>query len=78
MNNICINIFFVSQIFDFLFFFSAVVASRSVIQRPTFESDAYLECRLTAPIFSEPGGEQMRERCELWMEGVRKYSMTFS
>jgi len=46
-----------------------VVASRSVDQRPTFESDAYLECRLNAPIINDNDLASARERYILWREG---------
>ena len=55
-----------------VFLFLAVVASRSVNQRPSYESDAYLECRLTAPIIPEPDGTKTKERYDLWYEGNRK------
>ena len=52
--------------------FLDVVASRSVDQRPTFESDAYLECRLTALIIPENNASAVRERYSLWREGNSK------
>eukprot|EP00795_Rhopilema_esculentum_P012700 gene12700-3416_t len=49
---------------------TAVVQSRSVAQRPTYESDAYMECRLTAPILIlEEDIHKLKERCQLWQEG---------
>eukprot|EP00794_Sanderia_malayensis_P017080 gene17080-18801_t len=48
---------------------AAVTLSRSVEQRPTFESDAYFDCRLTAPILPEDDISIVKERSHLWNEG---------
>ena len=46
--------------------------SRSVNQRPSYESDAYLDCRLTAPIMPEGDVTKWKERYDLWDEGNRE------
>ncbi len=53
--------------------------SLSVDQRPTFESDAYYDCRLTAPTQPEPDTNIVRERLELWEQGSGEYvSISYS